>query len=176
MKKIEQRVENTGETRGIVMEKIELRLHDNRYLVREDGSISGIAVPYGKQSVVLKDRARPYREEFTPNSLNISENVALYVQHDSGGLPLARTGAKTLQFEEESNGLRFYAKLPESRKDVMEAIHRGDIGGVSIGFIVDEDVWEHRGNGAPSTRYVKRATLIELSLVAAGAYPDALLD
>jgi HK97 family phage prohead protease len=108
--------------------------------------------------------------------MTIGENVALYVQHDSTGLPLARTGANTLHFMEDEQGLRFHAILPESRKDVAEAISRGDIGGVSVGFIVEIDKWDHRQDELPSTRTVVKATLIELSLVAAGAYPDALLD
>ena len=168
--------EFTNENRMVSKERIHMRMMELRGLVREDGSISGIAVPYNKMSVLLRDRPRPYRERFDPDSMNIGPNVALFVQHDASSLPLARTGAETLQFEETPEGLRFSAILPESRKDVMEAITRGDIGGVSIGFMVEEDTWEHRGSGTPSTRVVRKATLIELSLVAAGAYPDALLD
>ncbi len=168
--------EYTNETRMVSKERIHMRMMELRGLVRENGSISGIAVPYNKMSVLLRDRPRPYRERFDPDSMNIGPNVALFVQHDANSLPLARTGAETLQFEETPEGLRFSAILPESRKDVIEAITRGDIGGVSIGFMVEEDTWEHRGSGTPSTRVVRKATLIELSLVAAGAYPDALLD
>ena len=168
--------ENTTETRSVAAERIQTRVMELRGLVREDNSISGIAVPYQRSSVVLNDRARPYRESFQRGSLDVGENVALYVQHDHTSLPLARTGAGTLQFEETEEGLRFVATLPESRTDVAEAITRGDIGGVSIGFIAEDAKWEHRKDGMPSTRIVTRARLLECSLVAAGAYPDAILD
>lgn len=168
-------IEETNECRSRQQKSVNVRMN-LRGLVSEDNTISGIAVPYGSSSVLLRDRPRPYREMFKRDAMTIGENVALYVQHDSTGLPLARTGANTLQFEEDEAGLRFRATLPESRKDVAEAISRGDIGGVSIGFIVEEDVWEHRKDATPSTRTVMKAHLIELSLVAAGAYPDALLD
>ena len=180
MNKIEQlchahEIEETSECRSRNAKAIDIRMNI-RGLVREDNTISGIAVPYNSSSVLLRDRPRPYREMFTRNAMTVGENVALYVQHDSTGLPLARTGANTLQFEETDDGLRFSAKLPESRKDVIEAVSRGDIGGVSIGFIVEVDEWEHRKDATPSTRTVVKAHLIELSLVAAGAYPSALLD
>ena len=143
----------------------------------DGNSISGIAVPYGKSSVLLNDRPRPYRERFAPGSFpDIGDHVSLFVGHDHRSLPLARVGSGTLSFEETPEGLRFKATLPESRSDVLEAVKRGDVGGVSIGFNSIEDDWQHRSNKMPSDRTVSKANLFELSLVASGAYPDALID
>ena len=143
----------------------------------DGNTISGIAVPYGSSSVLLRDRPRPYRERFAAGAFpQIDEGVALYVGHDHRSLPLGRVGAGTLSFEESPEGLRFKATLPESRSDVLEAVKRGDLGGVSIGFSPVEDDWTHRSGKLPSDRLVTKATLHELSLVSAGAYPEAKFD
>jgi len=143
----------------------------------DGNTISGIAVPYGSSSVLLRDRPRPYRERFAAGAFpQIDEGVALYVGHDHRSLPLGRVGAGTLSFEESPEGLRFKATLPESRSDVLEAVKRGDLGGVSIGFSPVEDDWTHRSGKLPSDRLVTKATLYELSLVSAGAYPEAKFD
>ncbi len=145
--------------------------------VVDGNTVSGIAVPYNSSSVLLRDRPRPYRERFAPGAFpDIGEHVALFVGHDHRSLPLARVGAGTLSFSESDEGLRFTATLPDSRADVLEAISRGDIGGVSIGFNSDDDDWTHRRGNMPSDRVVKKASLYELSLVTAGAYPKALFD
>ena len=143
----------------------------------ESRTITGIAVPYNSSSQLLHDRPRPYREEFRQGSFPvIGPNVALYLQHDHKGLPLARTGAGTLSFTESERGLLFMAELPESRPDIIEAVRRSDIAGVSIGFTALQDDWSHRSKGLPSTRVVTKAHLYELSLVANPAYPGALID
>ena len=145
--------------------------------VVDGNTVTGIAVPYNSSSVLLRDRPRPYRERFAPGAFpEIGEHVALFIGHDHRSLPLARVGAGTLSFEESPEGLRFTATLPESRSDVLEAVRRGDIGGVSIGFNSDDDDWTHRRGNTPSDRLVKKAQLFELSLVAAGAYPGAKFD
>tara|TARA_R110000751_G_scaffold34950_1_gene86325 strand:+ start:100 stop:564 length:465 start_codon:yes stop_codon:yes gene_type:complete len=146
-----------------------------RATIVEGRKISGIAVPYNKTSHLIRDRARPYRERFLKGALKIDDNVALYISHDHRSIPLARVGAGTLSFTETEEGLMFEAILPENRTDVIEAVARGDIGGVSIGFNKIKDKWTHRRNNSPSDRVVEEAVLLELSLVAAGAYPDATI-
>ena len=95
--------------------------------------------------------------------------------HDMNSVPLASVRAGTLRFREEPEGLAFSVDLPESRADIREALERGDLdGSVSIGFIASEDEWQNRTN--PSVRTVRRAQLVELSIVTAGAYPGATGD
>jgi len=143
----------------------------------ESRTIRGVAVPYNSPSQLLTDRARPYREEFRMGAFpHIGENVAMYVQHDHRSLPLARTGAGTLRFTESERGLMFEADLPESRPDILEAVERGDIAGVSIGFSPIKDEWKHRSDKIPSSRTILSAHLYELSLVANPAYPHATIS
>jgi HK97 family phage prohead protease len=135
-------------------------------------TIEGIAVPYRSLSCVLRDKPRPYRERMEPRAMQIDDSVSMFIQHEPNAVPLARTGAGTLRFEEREEGLGFSCDLPECREDVAEALRRGDLdGSVSVGFIVSEggDTWTH-SRGAPSIRTVRSARLVELSLVCAGAY------
>lgn len=139
----------------------------------EPGSIAGVAVPYNRfSSPIYNEGPRVFRERIEPGALTTNADTAMYVQHDRSGVPLARVGAGTLSFTESSEGLRFTASLPESRSDVMEALQRGDLpGAVSIGFLVDDDTWQHMDQ--QSLRDVTAGRIVELSLVTAGAYPDA---
>ena len=135
-------------------------------------SVRGTAVPYGTLSAMLNDKARPYREKIKRGALTWDDSTVLLVQHDQQGIPLARVGAGTLSFTETAGGLQFEATLPDARDDVREALSRGDFdGSVSIGFIVDEDEYQHYEKG--SVRTVTRGHLVELSIVTRGAYASA---
>ena len=130
----------------------------------------GIAVPYNTTSVTLRDRRRPYKERIAPGSLRWSDDTVMLTQHDQRGIPLARVAAGTLRFQDNSDGLAFEAELPESRADIREALRRGDLdGSVSIGFVCEDDDWVH--GKTTSLRTVRKAELVELSIVTAGAYP-----
>lgn len=145
--------------------------------VSDDGTISGIAVPYGSSSRMIHgERARPFREVFKRDAAKPGPETVLITNHDPAALPLARQGAGTLRFEQTAEGLRLSASLPESRADVREAIARGDINSFSVGFIVDEDgeAWMHSKSG--SVRTITSASVVEVSLVSSPAYPAAKLD
>ena len=130
----------------------------------------GIAVPYGELSHVLRDRPRPYRERFQPGAVSTSADTVLIYGHDLSNVPLARVGADTLRFDESDDGLSFEARIAPG--PVATALERGDLdGSVSVGFILDRDTWQNRTN--PAGRTVHAATLVELSVVMAGAYESA---
>jgi HK97 family phage prohead protease len=151
------------------IERVEFRSIDTAL---QGNTLSGIAVPYGESSRVLYDRPRPYRERFERNSLAIGDSVSLLLGHDPSTIPLGRVGAGTLRFEDTADGLRFVADLPSSRPEVVVALMRGDLdGSVSIGFITQRDSWGNKTN--PALRTVQDATLLELSIVPAGAYAGA---
>ena len=137
-----------------------------------DWSFRGCAVPYRQTSRTLYDRARPYKEKFEPRALNWSDSTVMLMQHDQSGVPLARVGSGTIEFYEDERGLMFRCNLPESRSDIREALERGDLdGSVSIGFQCDDDDWMH--TKTTSLRTVRKARLVELSIVTAGAYAGA---
>ncbi len=139
---------------------------------RETNEVSGIAVPYNEASHLLPGAAREFREVMAPGALEVSNDTVMLVQHDQKGVPLARVGAGTMSFKESPEGLRFSARLPEGRTDILEALERGDLdGSVSVGMYVDEDEWKHGSEN--SVRKVTAGRLVELSLVTAGAYQGA---
>ena len=136
------------------------------------GDLSGIAVPYNEASHPIPGGGRSFREVMSPGALEFSDDTVLLLQHDPSGIPLARVGAGTLRFNETDAGLEFSATLPANRQDLREALERGDLdGSVSVGMIVEEDEWTH--GKEYSMRRVTAGRLVELSIVAAGAYEGA---
>jgi HK97 family phage prohead protease len=144
-----------------------------RHVTRNaDGGMtfSGVAVPFGELSRVLRDRPRPYRERFERGSVRVADDTVMLYGHDLGTVPLARVGAGTLRFRDAADGLRFSADLAPG--PVADALERGDLdGSVSVGFLLDEDEWQNRTK--PAVRTVRAASLVELSVVMVGAYASA---
>ena len=138
--------------------------------------IRGIAVPYNEASSPLPGAGREFREIMQPGALTVSGETVLILQHDQSGIPLARVSAGTLSFRSTDAGLEFTATLPESRKELHEALERGDMdGSVSVGMYVDRDEWTH--GKETSIRKVTSGRLVELSLVSpAGAYASAKVE
>ena len=89
----------------------------------------GIAVPYNEYTEI-HEHGVTFRERFLPGSMEIPESATLKLGHEPGGVPLARAGAGTIEFDpDDPRGLAFRASLPESRRDIVEALERGDLSG-----------------------------------------------
>lgn len=73
-------------------------------------------------------------------SLDRGDDVRALVDHESAKI-IGRRSAKTLEIEENADGLKVKIKPPGTTagKDVVESIKRGDLTGMSIGFITRED-------------------------------------
>jgi uncharacterized protein len=87
---------------------------------------------------------------------------------------LGRTASGTLRLSEDARGLKFSLDLPDTApgRDVLELATRGDLGGMSFGFLVppNGDEWEGRN------RTLRAVNLMEISVVSAWpAYPDTSL-
>ena len=88
---------------------------------------------------------RTFREIIEPGafrkSLSESPDIVLHYQHDERSLPLGRTKAGTLRFEEDAGQVRAKADLPDNEwgRPVRDAVRRGDIGGISfrMGKVLD---------------------------------------
>jgi len=109
-------------------------------------------------------------------SLRENRILALW-SHDTRQV-LASTSSQTLRLENKDDGLHFEADLPDTTagRDAWESIKRGDVDGVSFGFICRKDKWskEDRGKEKPPLyrRTVLDADLREISPVAFPAYPS----
>lgn len=137
-------------------------------------TLTGYAAVYGQDSRLIVEQGRQFTERIAPGAfgetLRSGGDVKLYYNHDTA-MPLARTRSGTLSLSSDKNGLKFSASLPDTTlgNDVRALIERGDLSGeMSFGFIVEEDSW----NKNRTERLVKRAKLIEVSIVQDAAYPQ----
>ncbi len=105
-------------------------------------------------------------------------DVRLLTNH--GGLPVARSSADTLSLAEDDTGLRFRATLDtrdSTSRDLQVKIERGDLDGVSVGFMwrgTEEKYTRPRKEGERGRRIITKAgELMELSLVSFPAYKSS---
>lgn len=104
---------------------------------------------------------------------SLAGDVIALLDHDPGKV-LGRTRSGSLRLSEDSKGLAFSLDLPEtaSGRDVLALAERGDLGGMSFGFIVPKggDSWQGQ------RRSLHTVSLKEISVVSAWpAYPDTTL-
>lgn len=107
-------------------------------------------------------------------SLKSGRDVLGLVDHDPTKL-LARTKSGHLTLEEDSSGLAFSLQVPNTQagRDAIELAERGDLGGMSFGFLVPEggEAWD--GN----RRTLTAIDLHEISVVSAWpAYPETTVN
>lgn len=101
-------------------------------------------------------------------------DIRALIDHDSGRV-IGRTTSGTLRLSEDAKGLRAEIDLPNTSdgNDLWELVGRGDISGMSFGFVVTKELWDDT-NDMP-VRTVMEVELIEVSAVAFPAYDDTEL-
>jgi HK97 family phage prohead protease len=115
-----------------------------------------------------------WTEEIAPGaftrSLKDNDVVALH-SHDLGRV-MGRTGAGTLSLREDAKGLAFENELPGTSdgNDLAIQIERGDIPGMSFGFVTRKQEWDETVD--PPHRTILEADLYEITYTAFPAYPD----
>lgn len=137
-------------------------------------TLAGYAAVYGQDSREIVEGGRKFTERIAPGAFNETlssgADVKLYYNHDAS-MPLARTRSKTLTLRSDRSGLAFSAELPDTTlgRDIKTLLERGDLSGeMSFGFFVTEDSW----NKDRTQRLVKKASLVEVSIVQDAAYPQ----
>jgi uncharacterized protein len=104
---------------------------------------------------------------------SLGGDILALMDHDTGRV-LGRTRSGTLRLNEDTRGLAFSLDLPDTQpgRDVLELAQRGDLGGMSFGFLVPEGGEDWQGN----RRSLRTVDLREISIVSAfPAYPDTSL-
>ena len=104
-------------------------------------------------------------------SLSAGRDILALADHDHTRV-LARTKSGSLKLAEDSSGLQFDLSLPDTQagRDVLALAERGDLGGMSFGFTVNEKNGE-RWTG--NRRELRSVNLVEISVVSAWpAYPE----
>jgi HK97 family phage prohead protease len=163
--------ENEGRAKGEALSKIETRVNNTKFEVREVAEgmrFSGYAAVFNSPSEPL-----PFTEQIAPGafrkSLKSRNDIKFLWNHDTGEI-LGSTRAGTLSLKEDKYGLRVEGMLPNTTRgrDVAELLRRGDVDAMSFGFSVPQggDDWSPDG----SQRTLNSVRLLEVSLVAMPAY------
>lgn len=131
-------------------------------------AVSGYAAVFNQPSLDLG-----FTERIAPGAfkrtLAMDGDVRLLIEHD--GVAIARTKSGTLQVVEDERGLRIDATVdPANPKvaEVVSALRRGDLDGMSFGFRAIKDSW----NESRTERTLEELQLFEVSLVTFPAYPQ----
>ena len=115
-------------------------------------------------------------ERIVPGAFSdaLTGDVCAFVNHDAGRV-IGRTKSGTLRLAEDSKGLRVEIDVPNTTdgNDLWALVERGDISGMSIGFIVTKQEWDETTN--PPTRTISKVELFEVSAVAFPAYKDTTI-
>jgi HK97 family phage prohead protease len=114
-----------------------------------------------------------FREKIAPGAFAsaIKSDVRALIDHDSGRV-IGRTTAGTLRMVEDETGLSVEIDLPDTTdgRDLATLIERGDISGMSFGFMVTKQSWDETGD--TPLRTIEAVDLFEVSVVAFPAYDD----
>jgi HK97 family phage prohead protease len=134
-------------------------------------TLSGYAAVFNSPSVDLGGFTEILAPGCFSKSLVESPDVLMLRDHDSSIL-LGHTKSNTLALSEDSIGLRFSCKLPETTQaaDLTASVERGDLDGCSFGFMCICDEWVSTGDGKV-VRTIIEAELYEVSAVSFPAYP-----
>lgn len=109
---------------------------------------------------------------------NSLRDVALFVNHNSEQIPLARSRRNndnsTMTLKVDDVGLAIRAKLDVENnldaKALWSAVRRGDISGMSFAFRVGDEEWQDIDLEMPTRRIKKIIRVFEVSAVAFPAY------
>lgn len=137
----------------------------------EDGkTLYGRCVVYNQWSDLLFNH---FRERISPGAFDKGMDRDIYASfnHDRNHI-LGRTSADTLKLTRSTDGIDVEVPVPDYSwaKDLVEAVRRRDLNGMSFIFDVKDDSWEMR-DGVPS-RTVITAEMHEVSFVYFPAYPQ----
>jgi len=134
----------------------------------DDRLIRGYAVVFN----VLSQDLGGFRERILPEAVNrsLKGDVRALVDHDTAKV-LGRTTAGTLTLRKDSKGLQATIE-PDLEisyaNDIMRAVARGDVSGMSFGFRVIDDNW-HMEDGEP-VREISDLELMEITIATFPAY------
>lgn len=155
--------------------KKEIRIQSSELEIREadEGklpTLEGYAAVFNSETVI----AGVFREVIKPGAFKraISEkqDVRALVDHDSGRI-IGRTTSGTLSLREDSKGLRVAIEPANTTagRDIVESVKRGDVSGMSFGFIPKSSVWRE-DEGELDLREIEDVDLFDVSVVTYPAY------
>lgn len=130
----------------------------------------------GGYAAVFNSRANIggyFEEIIAPGAFDdaLMQDVRALVDHDTGRV-IGRTKAGTLRMKQDDTGLAVEIDLPDTSdgRDLATLIERGDVSGMSFGFVVTKETWDETTE--PPMRTIQALDLREVSVVAFPAYDD----
>ena len=133
-------------------------------------TLAGHAAVFDQMARLPRHWERVARSAFD-EALERGDDAAALINHDPS-LIIGRRSAGTLRLDTDSHGLRFEVDLPDTSyaHDLRASIARGDIAGMSFGFIPGV----HTSGRAPDGRQLRTHTsvkrLLDISPVTYPAY------
>lgn len=133
---------------------------------------SGLAAVYDQEAEVRAADGH-FTEVLAPGvfdaTLAAGADVRFLDEHDDRRL-LGRTSARTLTLNSDRRGLWVQAELPDTTlgRDTAAMIRRGDVSGMSVGFVVEADAWTAPAGRAH--RCISRGALIDVSTTSLPVY------
>jgi HK97 family phage prohead protease len=132
--------------------------------------IRGYAIVFNSSSVDLGGFREFIAPEAVDRTLNEGLDVRALVDHDSAKV-IGRTRAGTLSLRKDGKGLRMEVEPDQEisyARDILRAVERGDVTGMSFGFRVLGDQWDY--DGKEPVRTVTDMRVSEVSIVTFPAY------
>ena len=158
------------------MARREQRAVQSRFSIetREDGAlptIVGYAAVYEAETVIFDMFREKLRRGAFRRAVEARQDVRALFNHNPDFL-LGRVGAGTLRLYDDDHGLRVEIDPPNTPtgREVVELIRRGDIYGMSFGFVPTRVSWEQADESGLGLRVVEDVDLLDVSPVTYPAY------
>lgn len=165
--------------------EIEIRSNEHfrdQTIASSDGRrLTGHAIVFNSRSVELYDPfIGHFVEIIAPEAVNrlltTAADIRALVDHDAGKV-IGRTRSGTLSVFKDRQGLAIEI-MPDPQisyaNDIMRAVARGDVSGMSFGFKKIEDTWDRSGD--IPVRTILDMNVSEVSIVSFPAYPATNVD
>ncbi len=158
--------QDARETRAIGA-KLELRMDS-------DGNEVKTAIGYAALFNNDADIGGWWIERIAPGAFtkSLKEHDVVALHGHRSDRPLGRKSRDTLKLNEDDKGLAFENILPDTNdgRDLAVQLERGDIEGMSFGFVTRKQEWDETQD--PPIRTILEAELHEITYTAFPAYPD----
>lgn len=162
----------TMEKREIELESLSISELETKEMI-----VEGYALKWESLSRPIVTKSGTFHEYFKrgafDRSIEGAEQLVLY-GHDINQV-LGRTSNGTAELRSDDVGLYLTVKLPNTTlgRDTYEYVKRGDITGMSVGFIPITDEFVYDAETDKIKRSVEEAILLEVSLVPMPAYESS---
>jgi uncharacterized protein len=134
--------------------------------------LEGYAATFGTEARIGERFIEVIKSGAFTASLSGKQDILALVDHDPSRV-IARTKSGTLRLSQDTRGLAFDLDVPDTSagRDVLALAERGDLGGMSFGFIVIDQ------NRVGDRRELRSVDLREISVVSAWpAYEGTLVQ